>query len=53
MEFWDIYDINKRPTGRTMKTKTTGVLKGRRIPSHRTWSSGKTRWYVFSFTQNV
>lgn len=19
MEFWDIYDINKRPTGRTMK----------------------------------
>ena len=22
------------------------VFKGRRIPSHRTWSSGKTRWYV-------
>ena len=28
MEFWDIYDINKRPTGRTMKRNDWCLKEG-------------------------
>ncbi len=35
MEFWDIYDADKKPTGRTMK-RNDWCLKGWRVSSDRT-----------------
>ena len=45
MEFWDIYDANKQPTGRTMKRNDL-VLKRRGISSDGIGRSCKTGSYI-------
>ena len=54
MEFWDIYDENKKPTGRTMK-EMTGVWKdGERY--HLTVPFGvvgRPRWYIFGLPKRA
>ncbi len=45
MEYWDIYDAEKRLTGRTMK-RNDWCLKDGGIPSDSAWSCGKTGWNI-------
>ena len=42
MEFWDIYDADKKPTGRTMK-RNDWVFKGWRVSSD-SFGRGSKRW---------
>ena len=41
MEFWDIYDKDKKPTGRTMKKKRLDT-KGWRVSSFSAWRDSQT-----------
>ena len=45
MEFWDIYDENKKPTGRTMK-RNDWCLKDGEVSPDRTWCRRQTGWYI-------
>ena len=52
MEFWDIYDADKKPTGRTMK-RNDWCLKRWRISSDSLRCGGKTGQNFFLITKRV